>query len=391
MNYKIVFVLFLITGPVIAQNFNFNQGSVAAETYHVSVPFEFVKGKIIISAAVEGEVYKFMVDTGAPNMVSRALYEKINPPLLKTLKISDSSNKKDSLDVVSLKSISIAGVEFQSTPALVDNQSILLECFEVDGIIGSNMLRNTAVKFSLSQKTMTISNTASVFNLDKRAAIPMQLLFNQSSPYFWMKLKGKNNGKVQVLFDSGMEGVLDISLGNLKQLGQLDIFENIFTSKGSSSLGLFGMAEERTQYKMTVPQIKIGKLLLENGLVHTTNAGNSRVGTTILHYADVVLDNPKQKIYFSPLQAENQNAYKKSFPIEPTYAEGKVLVDFIWNKEAVPNIEKGDEIIKINGQQCRGMELCAFLFYLSKQNKNTLELVTIDQNGEEQLTVINKE
>jgi hypothetical protein len=68
------FILFF-TITVNAQKYSFKTGSPSPRNYYTEINYEDVNGKIIIPVCIEGETYRFLFDTGAPNLISKALWK----------------------------------------------------------------------------------------------------------------------------------------------------------------------------------------------------------------------------------------------------------------------------------------------------------------------------
>lgn len=388
------FLLFLLIPiSVFGQaDFSLNRGSILPNEYLEELPFEFLKGQIIINVSIDGKNYRFSLDTGAPTSVSNKLYEKLNSSAIGKLEISDANNEKDSINVIVLKSIDLGSITIKETSALVlDSDNLIFKCLELDGNIGSNSLRNSVVQFDYPNRKIKITNTIRNLNLKRRSSQKMELTLNQSSPLFWMRLVGNDKGKLQLLFDSGMEGLLDISLRNFSTLNKYEIFKNVKSAIGNNNIGLLGNTGDTLHYQLQIDKLKVGKMELENATATTTKSSNSRIGTEILEYAVVTLDYRKKRIYFSPLGGNVQNAFDPKFPIQPNYKDGKYQVGFIWSPEKVPNIHSGDEILSVNSIPCQGKSICELLTLMDSLDCEELKIVTKSKDGNEFITTIMKE
>ena len=102
-----------------SQNIDLNIGEVKSKDYYEEVGFEFIKDKIIVPVSIEGKEYRFILDTGAPNIISNEINNLISPKLIKTIPVSDASGKKENLKVVSVKNLILGNIEFINTATLV--------------------------------------------------------------------------------------------------------------------------------------------------------------------------------------------------------------------------------------------------------------------------------
>ena len=69
---KIVKIIFVTTFFLLAHN-SCSQGfsnSFTKKNYYIEVKYEFINELIIIPVEIEGEKYRFLFDTGAPNFIT---------------------------------------------------------------------------------------------------------------------------------------------------------------------------------------------------------------------------------------------------------------------------------------------------------------------------------
>ncbi len=390
---KSILLFLLIPIFVFGQDdFSLNQGRISPNKYFQELPFEFLKGQIIITVSINGDNYRFSLDTGAPTSISDELYKTLNPSNIGTIEVSDANNEKDSLKVAILKSIKLGDIEIKEAPTLVVNsENLIYKCIELDGNIGSNSLRNSVVQFDYLNKKVRISNSTKPLNLDRKFSQKMELTSNQSSPLLWVKLDQNDKVKLQVLFDSGMEGLFDMSLRYFSNLIKYDLFTNVKSVTGNHSMGLHGNTTDTLHSQFQIKQLKFSQLKLENATSYTTKSPNSRVETKVLEFAIVTLDYKKERIYFSPIGSQVQNASIPTFPIQPNYKDGKYQIGFIWYPEKVPNINIGDEILSVNDISCQDKSICELFLLLTNSDNQKLNLVTKDKNGIEYKSTIIKE
>ncbi len=263
--------------------FSFNKGGIKQKKYFEEIPFEFVKGQIIVKVAINNETYRFSVDTGAPTSISDKLQSKLKLPIIHKLELIDANSLKDSINVALLKSVKVGNIQIENTPILIlDSENLIHKCLNIDGNIGSNTLRNSVVQFSVVQfslpdKMLRITDKVKKLKLKRKNSQRITLSPNQSSPYFLIKLEDKEKAKLELLFDSGMEGFLDVSLRNFAGLQKYQLFRNIKCSNGNTNIGLFGIPSDTLRYRMTIPRVKFGQMELRNLVTKTTQATNSKL------------------------------------------------------------------------------------------------------------------
>ncbi len=377
----LVLSLLLYAGTIFGQKLNLNQGEVASEDYFEEVDFEFVKNKIVVPVTIDGKIYRFILDTGAPNVISKELYELLNPKLIDTISVSDAHENKETLKLVSLEKVKVGNLEFTNTASLVqefgDNNP--LKCLGLDGFLGSNMLRNSILQVDLRNKKIRITNDNKKLELKKKHSSKIMLTSSQSNPFVWIELMGEGKGKEQVLIDTGMEGLYDLSKDNYGIFEGKNIFKLISESDGASGFGLFGSPESAKQYQLLLPRMKINDFLLEDVTTVTGNDDNSRIGAELLKYGVPTIDYLNKRFYFEPYE-EKTTILEMDFGFSRTLENENLIVGLVWDDTLKEKISYGDKILEINGNPFNLCELVVENNYF--ENENSLELKIEKSNGE---------
>lgn len=378
-------VFLLISGLSFAQKpFSLSEGKATEKGYLTTIPYEEIKEKIIIDAVIDGITYKFMLDTGAPMIIFKKLSKELNLAKVNNLEIKDQSNKKDTMSTVILPKIKIGEVTFNNIPTLVSDDS-LFECFGIDGFIGSNVFRNSAVQFSSKNKTVTITDSPKRLKLKTK---PSKLFLNpQSNPYIWIEHKDKNfNGREQLLFDTGMDGFYDISMPIYKKHSEKMTHLNVIAkSSGTYSMGIHGNADITENYKFLLPELTINNVDFKNVTTETTYDNNSRIGATLLKYGIVTIDYKKKKFYFEPFnESKSFDLTEKQWPFKAILNDGKLAIGIVWDSSFEKKIKPGDLILKFDGIDFEKMTTCDLMVSsLSNINKDKATIMLKDiETGE---------
>ena len=212
----------------------------AIENYFGEFPYENNKGKIILSVAIAGKTRKCLLDTGAPTAINRDLYEELSPSIISKLPITDIGGKSDFLLFVSLKQISVVKIEYKDILEVVLSENQLLDCFGIEGFIGSNLLRNSIIQFDSKNKILRIGNDIEKFSKGIANKVSIEL-DGQSSPILSIQIG--TNIKEPLVFDSGAEEFYTMSKTNFKQFKKAKGFEVVAESFGSDTFGLYGQTE----------------------------------------------------------------------------------------------------------------------------------------------------
>ena len=379
-----IFIFIIFTNICLAQDINLNQGNAKNPNYYSEIPFEYVNGKIIIPVQINNKTYKFLLDTGAPNCISKNLTINLNPKILNEIKVSDADDNKSVLNVVELPDLIIGNIAFENSLALSYNEekNLVFDCFNIDGFIGSNLLRNSIIQINIKKKTLTITNEKSKLKFNNKNGTKLTLIGTQSSPYIWIKIKGKSSGKEQVLLDTGMKGFYDISTRNYNLFKKENIFQLIAIGNGSQRIGLFGNSTIKEQVKVLLPEMKISNSSFLNISTISTNDNNSRIGIDLFENGIGTIDFKNKKFYFDEYEI-NKDLSEKPLGFSPTIINEKLSIGIVWDEKLKEKIYVGDEIVEINGKNYENYLLCDFINKISIfKGIQVTEIKVRNKNGE---------
>lgn len=374
INIRIVIFL-LLSNYCVAQDVNFNLGNSKELNYYSEIPFEYVNGKIIVSVLINENKYRFLLDTGAPNLITKRLSTILNLESLQELKISDANQIKSTMNIVQLPNLTIGSIIFENSVALSsqDENNLVFDCFEIDGFIGSNLLRNSIIQIDVKNKILIITNDLKKLHLNNENSSKLSLFGQQSSPFIWLKLTGsKDSGKEQVLLDTGMKGFYDISHKNYIKFKDEKIFSEVANGKGSESIGLSGTSPESEQVRLLLKHMKIANSAFLNISTTTTNDNNSRIGIGLFENGIGTIDFINKKFYFEQYE-HNKDLTEKYLPFSRTIINNKLSIGIVWDEKLKAKINYGDEIIEINGKNYENYKLCDFI------NKSIFENITVSE------------
>ncbi len=364
---KILALLVFISLEIYAQNLNI--GQTKSKNYYSEIDFEWVSNKIIVPVEIQGKTYRFMLDTGAPNMISKEIYNLIKPKVLDSIPIKDSNNIKRKMSIVSVKNIVFGDVSFENVATLIYDfkKNSVINCFQLDGIIGSNMLRNSIIQINLETKKVILTDNKKRLDLKRHNSQKMELLGIQSNPYVWVKLKGITTGKEQVLIDTGASSLYHLSKENFEMFEKGNVLKSISEAEGFSSVGIFGKPKIKKHNRVWLSKLKINKLKIENYLVQTSNDDNSKIGAKLLYYGIITLDYKNKRFYFKP---KNRKIDLKTehYGFSKGVEGNKLIIGFVWDKDLKNKLHYGDEILEINGKK---VDLCNYTLNKEILNNGT--------------------
>lgn len=199
-------------------------------------------------------------------------------------------------------------------------------------------------------------------NLHEKAESAMELFLEpyQNSPYIQTLVEDKENFQMQVLFDTGMNGMFDIAIEHLEVMNEHDVLsDTIYVSEGSNSHGFYGKAENSLKYRFRVPRLWLDlNSSLRNVDFYSTSNVNSRIGMKLLRYGDMILDYKNKINYYESHSEEAPDVSEKRSPISPVLSNGKLVVGIIWDEALRNEISLGDKILSYNGLDLDNMSEC---------------------------------
>lgn len=362
MKIKLVIGLFLTFFITFSQNVNFDNGNVIGKKYFEEISVQLVHQKIIVPVVINGKTYQFLLDTGAPNIISKKVLAELNLQTTGEVKVSDANNQQQKTEVAVIPSMQIGTLIFENQVALVydlDNHNVL-SCFGIDGFIGSNLLRNSVIKISKNDKKIIISNDIKNLNPQIKPT-KIKLVGSQKAPYIQFDFLEDNKlvASDLVLIDTGMDGVYEMSNRNFKKFEHLKNFQVLGKSTGASGIGLFGGGKSNDHTLLKVDSGKLNNTLIDNLIINTTDDNNSRIGLDFLNYGDLIIDFKGKNAYF---EFGNTITLKEKSPkYESTVIEGNYVIGFVWDKKYAEIMSFGDEIISIDSNKIAEMNLCQIL------------------------------
>lgn len=360
------------------QNVDLNSGSFVNSDYFIELPFQKVNNKLIVDVEIGGKKRKFILDTGAPMVISTTLFNELNYTVLSKQNVSDINQNKDSLLFVKMDSLKIGNEFITEIPAVVLTNNIIMDCLEVDGFIGSNALRNSVIQFDTKRQIITITNIISRLKLGLPQGNDL-MLDQQSSPY----LKFNIGGKISefALFDSGSDEFYSMANEKIEKFRKAKDFTIIHKSNGSNTLGMTGFANSKETSLMFMPFIKLNGVKIDNIFSESNDDINSRIGAKMLDYGKLTLDYKNKKCFFEPF-ANNQEFENNQLQISLNFVDNHLCIGKIWTKELNQKVEIGQKIISINDMNVENMTICEAIKNPPLNGNSIFKIVVKKNNGE---------
>ncbi|PKH50023.1 hypothetical protein CXF68_04575 [Tenacibaculum sp. Bg11-29] len=325
-------------------------GEVAQKNYKVTFPFEYTKtGHILIKATIKGEIYDFILDTGATNIISNELAEKLKVVTIGSSKISDINEKSTSLAYVKLDDIAIGGINFKGTiGSILDLKKGDLACLEVDGLIGSNLMRHAVWDFDFQNKMITITDNEKTLNIPSNYS--ESKIFVGDAYQVSIITKVNEERVLNNVIDLGNPGCTKLRYKVFKEQKESKRIKKYIKGSGGSGFGAFGRSiEKRNSYLARINKFRIGDYFINNAIVSVEDE-NTNIGLGFLKNYRVIF-NWKTKKFKMIKQRNKDKGNIITFGFKSTFEKNKLYIDYLYdNIKASKILKYRDQILSINNK-----------------------------------------
>ena len=265
------------------------RGSVQQKEFTTTIPFEMRRGLIVMKVGIAGEVYDFILDTGAPNVVSKELAEKLNLKTKVEQNVGDSQSKKSDLGFAEIENIEIGGINFLNTGAAIADlqMSDAIRCLDIDGLIGSNLMRKAIWKFDYQAQLITITSTMETFDLGNDVLKMPFTTSLQGTPVLNVKLDSTT--QQTAIIDLGSNGGFSFNEKSGRSILEHDKSIEHVEYVGAQVYGLYGLGAPDTMVFAKVPNIVIGDIQVSQTIASFSGT-NAIIGTAFFSNYDFVLN-----------------------------------------------------------------------------------------------------
>lgn len=357
-------------------------GEVEQEEFSVQVPFEYRLGLIILKVNISGEEYDFLLDTGAPNVISNELAEKLEINIVTEQEVGDSQGQKSDLELAKLDKISIGGIHFLNTGAVIADLSLSNEvaCLKIDGFIGSNLMRQAIWKFDYQNQIITITNSMNSFSIPELAN---KISFSpQLTGVPKIDLKINDVTQKNITFDLGSNGHISLSKNTYNSIVENNPSIPQTYSYGSSRSGLYGKEKVDSSYYLKVPSISFGDISLDSTIIKFSSGSSSTIGTKFFKNYDLIMNWFTEEITLIK-KTEYTNSTLSSFGFSCSKEENKLIVSEVYEK--LERLQIGDQILSIdetNYKELTSEQWCEIVENGLLKDKEEISITILRNNKE---------
>lgn len=372
VNIILKLIVFLFLGltnslNVFAQDGVMNQGIMVSKNVLYELPYHDTKKEIFLSVKLKSKPHNFFLDTGAPLSISKELQECNNFPILHIVPLKDAENNSDTIKIVLIDTLSFGNILFQNVPALVlDFKNSPIGCQNIDGIIGSNVVRFLVLQFDVISKKIIFTDQKDKIMISKSSkSIPITL-DNQSNAFIPINFKGGYLDTAH--FDSGMGKLYDMNFAKAKRNIDVKRIEpnSIYKGFGLTGQGILGSGRPTEAY-LIFADFLFCEITIKNSRISTTST-DSRFGRELFNYGILTVDYINKELNFEPYE-RRINEVKHNFGVEFLIEDNAVKVSIVWGntKAQKRGLSENTKIIKINGYSFDNKNSCEIEDILNKE------------------------
>ncbi|NML71734.1 clan AA aspartic protease [Chryseobacterium sp. RP-3-3] len=315
----------------------FKSGEVQLQNPVEKINLRYANDLPFVQVMINGKSYNFLFDTGAPTVISTAVYAELGLEKKHKSTVKDSQKNKHEQIFTILPEMTVDKAVFKDVGAVVMDFSVSeLSCFRIDGILGANQMAKLFWKINYSENSLEASKDLAQFNPEEYDIV---IPFNpraQKTPVVETDWQGK---KVDLTFDTGFSGrlkITDKAFDAQKVVKSVDVY-------GTSSVGAYGAGKPAPGHIFRTADLSLGNKKFSNEIIATGNA--SLIGNEFFKNFIFILDWSGNKIYMKRIK--NEPARLESFGFGYRFVDSKPTVAFVFQEENFP-LKVGDDIISIN-------------------------------------------
>ena len=273
------------------------EGEIDQENFKETFPFEIKKGWIVVPVEIENKKYKFLLDTGTPTLVSKELAKSLKMKVIDSVNASDVYNKSQKNKYTRIETVSIGSANFKGIVALINDFNInpMWSSLEVDGFIGSNLMRHAIWDIDFNQKQITITDDESTLNLPEGIIQNKLYIGVAGVPAVACKINGKKIWNFTI--DFGYNGDIVIPFSEFERQIENGEISNFKKSNTQGVIGIYGREDKsRESYTGVINEIEFGNSILKEQKVYSEKYLVKTFGLDFFRNYRVILNWDSKKI-----------------------------------------------------------------------------------------------
>lgn len=247
------------------------------------IPFEVIRNSILFKVEIDGETYTFLFDTGAANMISPQLLEKLNIKPISSNYGFDFYGNSSIITNVILSELKLPSLVSQNIEVAVTTipQNFISCGIELDGILGLEYFKGKVVKIDLENKELTVASDISYLQENFGSPLKISYLSGLRQPYIPINYSPSSTADT-VLFDTGaINDLIRIEKNSFHKMmidSSLNNKSVKDTLKISLGAGVVGKQRDTINYSFKLSELTISNTKFKNLVVDTFDSNKSILG-----------------------------------------------------------------------------------------------------------------
>jgi len=348
------------------------------ESSETKVDIEIRKDLIFVPVTIHGKKYRFLFDTGAPLSISNQLQKDYTFKIVSRGNIVDSDHNRTKVNWAQVDSIKIGDVMFMNQTAFIGDfdANPILSCLEIDGIIGSNLIKQCNWTIDQEHKSLRLYSNIDMDAFKESITIPFQ------TDYQYNIFIDLNFGKAivrNILLDFGSNGSISLNNDIFTRLEERGIISESYFEKGVHQSGIIGDTVNLNRRITFTDSVSINHISLKKVMLRTGKT--SLVGNDFLSRFSVTIDWVNKNLYL----VENGNIpnsnHDAGFRLVYSSNEG-IYVQSVTEKSNAykKGVRSNMKVLKIDSLDFEnGSNFCD---YVNHELRDNIFLQLIDSDGQ---------
>ena len=308
-----------------------SKGSVSPEKFNQLVNTNYNLDLVFVPVNIQGIEYNFLLDTGAPLSISKELQHKLKFKKISQRSLTDSDGNKFNVDYVEIDTLMLADVHFINQSAFVGDfkANPLLACLNIDGIVGSNLMRYCNWTINPLEKHIRIfkdtleaidsNQTLWPFKTDHQYDIIVDVEIGRATAH-----------KVKV--DYGSNGYLSLPKKGFNVLKEYNIIDSLYLNIGRKQSGLAGKAVDYSIENAISDSVKLNNLIVPTSIIRGSMKG--LLGTQILNQYISTIRWDKKMLHLKPTNQPKDKITMRDFGLGVNDSGEIIIQNVIKNSKA---------------------------------------------------------
>ncbi len=270
-------------------------GSIGSTDFSETVEVTLESRLIFVPVQINGKSYRFLLDSGAPFSISKEIQDELQYKEISKGHIVDSDFNRIAVKVVQVDSLHIGSVPFLNQTAFIGDfkASPTLKCLNIDGILGSNLMRHCNWVIDQENSVITLTSVLEDWAKEDAKVIP----FSADSQFdIMLDIDAGASVITNIELDYGSNGAITLPKSVFDSLQAKEEFAGVMMDRGVKQTGLVGTPVEIERKSVIIDSVGFGDVRLNNVEIKTGKSG--LLGNHFLSGFLVAIDWASKQLYF---------------------------------------------------------------------------------------------